>query len=144
MIREISPIHRPPPGGEYYVFRDSVHNLIEIESESDGTYVRDLLRTRELQRLRHIRQNGFSSLVYQSLETSRFPHSLGTFHIARRIASSLFERQPGPSEGFPESLMLKPRDCLAFSVAALIHDIGHGPLSHVWEGDVPVDVEKLR
>src|SRR5258708_2844783 len=133
MLGEFLPIHRAPFGGEYYVFRDAIHNLIEIEDADDGRYVRDLLRTLEMQRLRRIRQNGLSSLVYPSMETSRFPHALGSFHIARRIANSLIDRQPRPEEGFPECLRLTKRDSLAFSIAALLHDIGHGPLSHAWE-----------
>lgn len=134
MGREFSPHHRAPPGGEYYVFRDATHNLIEIEDALDGQYIRSLLRNAEVQRLRHIRQNGFSFLVYPSLEVSRFPHALGAFHIAKGLTQSLSERQPSEAEGFPKSsLGLNDRDCLAFSVAALLHDIGHGPLSHVWE-----------
>jgi len=133
MAREFSPIHRAPVGGEYYVFRDAIHNLIEIESAEDGTYVRKLLQTPELQRLRRIRQNGLSSLVYPSIETTRFPHALGSFYIARRISDSLVARQPHQDDGFPECLRVNDRDGLAFSVAALLHDIGHGPLSHVWE-----------
>jgi HD superfamily phosphohydrolase/serine/threonine protein kinase len=133
MPSEFTPVHRAPFGGEYYVFRDAVHNLIEIEDSNDGTYVRNLLRTPELQRLRRIRQNGLCSLVYPSIETTRFPHALGSFHIARRMMSSLIERQPTREDGFPECLRLTTRDCLAFSAAALLHDIGHGPLSHFWE-----------
>ncbi|HEV2987103.1 MAG TPA: protein kinase [Candidatus Angelobacter sp.] len=133
MSGEFSPLHQAPFGGEYYVFRDPVHNLIEIEDAEDGKYIREILRTPELQRLRRIRQNGLSSLVYPGIETTRFPHSLGSFHVARRIVSSLIGRQPRAEDGFPECLHLTHRDCLAFSVAALLHDIGHGPLSHVWE-----------
>ncbi len=133
MLGEFSPLHRAPFGGEYYVFRDAIHNLIEIEDASDGKYVRELLRTPELQRLRRLRQNGLSSLVYPSIETTRFPHALGSFHIAQRMTNSLIERQPKSEEGFPECLSLTKRDCLAFCIAALLHDIGHGPLSHVWE-----------
>lgn len=133
MSWEPTPIHRPPPGGEYYVFRDSVHNLIEIEDADEGLYIRRLLMTRELQRLRFVRQNGVSFLVYPSLEVSRFPHALGSFHVARRLIASLMDRQPYESDGFPDSLRITPPDCFAFSIAALVHDIGHGPLSHVWE-----------
>lgn len=133
MSNEFTPIHRPPVGGEYYVFRDLVHNLIEIEDEDIGIYVRDLLRTPEVQRMRRIRQNGLGSLVYSSLEGSRFPHALGSFHVARRIAFSLLERQPQQTQGFPKCLEMTVQDCYAFSIAALLHDLGHGPLSHVWE-----------
>jgi uncharacterized protein len=143
MLGEFSPLHRPPAGGEYYVFRDVVHNLIEIEDADDGLYIRKLLRTPEVQRMRRIRQNGLGSLIYSSLETTRFPHALGSFHIARRIADSLLERQPKQEEGFPQCLQLTKRDCLAFSVAALLHDIGHGPLSHTWEECFKYSHEKM-
>ena len=133
MLGEFTPIHRPPVGGEYYVFRDVVHNLIEIEDEADGMYIRNLLRTPEVQRMRRIRQNGLGSLVYSSMETTRFPHALGSFHIARLVAASLYDRQPRAEEGVPTSLQLTKQDCFAFSIAALLHDIGHGPLSHTWE-----------
>jgi HD superfamily phosphohydrolase/serine/threonine protein kinase len=67
------------------------------------------------------------------METTRFPHALGSFHIAQRITNALSERQPSIAEGLPQCMRLTPRDSLAFSVAALLHDVGHGPLSHVWE-----------
>jgi hypothetical protein len=47
-----------PAGGEYYVFRDAIHNLIEIDDPIEGRYLRAVLGTREMQRLRRIRQNG--------------------------------------------------------------------------------------
>ena len=71
-----------PPGGEYYVFRDMVHNLISIEDEIEGRALRRLLRTPELQRLRRIRQTGMAGLVYPSMEHSRFTHALGSYAIA--------------------------------------------------------------
>lgn len=132
-----TPLHRPPADGEYYVFRDPVHNLIEIEDEVEGRFVRALLRTREMQRLRFLSQNGLGRFVYSGLETSRFPHSLGVYHIAKRIIFSLMDRQPRGDVGFPHALRIGSRDCRAFPIAALLHDIGHGPLSHLWEEILP-------
>jgi len=122
----------PPAGGEYYVFRDAVHNLIEIEDEIEGRYLRAILGTRELQRLRRLKQNGVSALVYQSLEGSRFPHALGAYHIARKIIRHLKSSIP-KLEGFPETFKITDRTAVAFPLAALLHDVGHGPLSHIWE-----------
>lgn len=122
----------PPAGGEYYVFRDAVHNLIEIEDEIEGRYLRAILGTRELQRLRRLKQNGVSALVYQSLEGSRFPHALGAYHIARKIIRHLQSSIPR-LDGFPETFKITDRTAVAFPLAALVHDIGHGPLSHIWE-----------
>jgi hypothetical protein len=98
------------------VFRDPVHGLIELGGED-----RDLgavLETRAFQRLRRLHQMGFAWLVYPGAEHSRFGHALGAFHVARRIT-----RQLG----------LDPRTVRHVSVAALLHDIGHGPFSHSWE-----------
>jgi len=139
---EHSPIHRAPVGGEYYVFRDPVHNLIEIDDETEGWLVRRILRTRELQRLRFISQNGLGRFVYQGLEGTRFPHSLGSYHIARRIIRSLITRQPQKGE-IPERLRIGPNDLISFPIAALLHDIGHGPLSHIWEQYLPEEEFEL-
>src|ERR1700683_2770807 len=123
----------PPAGGEYYVFRDAVHNLIEIDDAIEGRFLRLILGTRELQRLRRIKQNGISALVYQSLEGSRFSHALGAYHIARKIIRHLQSNEPREAEGFPDLFRINERALIAFPLAALVHDIGHGPLSHVWE-----------
>ena len=123
-----------PPGGEYYVFRDNVHNLIAVENAAEGKALRRVLRTREVQRLRRIRQNGLGSLVYPSMEHSRFANSLGTFAVARKLVHNLGERQPSTESGLPSVLQLDvQRDCPAFCFASLLHDIGHPPFSHVWE-----------
>lgn len=134
----------PPAGGEYYVFRDAVHNLIEIDDETEGRYLRAILDTREVQRLRRIKQNGLGALVYPSLEGSRFPHALGAFYVARKIIRHLKANEPKPKEGFPESLRIPPRTQIAFPLAALLHDIGHGPLSHTWEEVFHWDHESAR
>jgi hypothetical protein len=121
-------------GGEYYVFRDAVHNLISVDDEAEGQNLRRLLRTYELQRLRRIRQNGLASLVYPSLENSRFAHALGTFAVAKKVTAALQHRSESALRlGMPQSLALSPELALSFCFAALVHDVGHGPLSHVWE-----------
>src|SRR5438034_10241313 len=71
-----------------------------------------------MQRLHRIKQMGFAWLVYPGAEHSRFGHALGAFHIAQRVV---------------RRLELEPRVSLHVKVAALLHDIGHGPFSHAWE-----------
>src|SRR5689334_9355945 len=71
-----------------------------------------------MQRLRRIKQMGFAWLVYPGAEHSRFGHALGAFHIAQRVT---------------RRLDLDPRVALHVKVAALLHDVGHGPFSHAWE-----------
>jgi HD superfamily phosphohydrolase len=98
------------------VFRDPVHGLIEFKGEDRP--IADVLDTLPMQRLRRIKQMGFAWLVYPGAEHSRFGHALGAFHIAQRVA---------------RRLELEPRVALHVKVAALLHDVGHGPFSHAWE-----------
>lgn len=102
------------------VFRDPVHGLIEFRG--DDRPIADLLETRALQRLRRIKQMGLAWLVYPGAEHSRFSHALGAFHVAQRVI---------------KQLRLDGRVALDVKVAALIHDIGHGPFSHAWEHVFP-------
>jgi HD superfamily phosphohydrolase len=99
------------------VFRDPVHGLVSLEGEDAG--LARVLDTRAFQRLRRIRQMGFASLVYPGAEHSRFGHALGAYHVARRVT---------------EALAFEPEIARDVRVAALAHDLGHGPYSHAWEG----------
>jgi HD superfamily phosphohydrolase len=122
-----------PIGGEYYVFRDAVHNLIAVDG-ADGRMLRQILKTKEVQRLRRVRQTGVASLVYPSLEGSRFSHALGSFAVASKLIEALEACQPSEGEGFPSSMKLSAGWTKhAFRLAALLHDIGHAPFSHMWE-----------
>src|SRR5262245_63626637 len=71
-----------------------------------------------MQRLRRIKQMGWAWLVYPGAEHSRFGHALGAYHIAARIC---------------RQLRLDPKVTQHVLVAALVHDVGHGPFSHAWE-----------
>jgi hypothetical protein len=99
------------------VFRDPVHGLIEFRGREDRA-ISELLDTRAMQRLRRIKQMGFAWLVYPGAEHSRFGHALGAFHVAQRVIAQL---------------RLEGQLPLHLKVAALLHDIGHGPFSHAWE-----------
>lgn len=85
----------------------------------------------EFQRLRYIRQTSFSESVYPSATHSRFTHSIGVYHLMRKVLSNhLIEAEKTEKE----KLML----------AGLLHDIGHGPFSHIWEAVFPkFDHEKM-
>jgi uncharacterized protein len=105
------------------IYRDSVHNIIRIETGTPaGDLLVSLVDTPEFQRLRRIRQLGLAYFTYQSAEHSRFVHSLGAFHLATRI----LERLSG-------QYRISDEESTAVRVAALLHDIGHGPFSHVVE-----------
>ncbi len=102
------------------VFRDPVHGLIELRG--DDRPIAELLETRAMQRLRRIKQMGLAWLVYPGAEHSRFSHALGALHVAQRVT---------------KQLRLDGRVALDVKVAALIHDVGHGPFSHAWEHVFP-------
>lgn len=104
-------------------FRDPVHNLIAFGSED--RWVVDLINTREMQRLRRVRQLGLSNVAYPGAEHSRFTHSLGVAHLMRRFLDSA-----SASSGVAGDLAdLRP----VALAAALLHDVGHGPFSHAIE-----------
>lgn len=109
------------------VFRDPVHQLIRIRREDP--YVLRLIDTPEMQRLRRIRQLGVSWITYPGAEHSRFTHSLGVFHFAQRILDALKERY-GPGAEEIAELVEHERTIKA---AALVHDVGHAPFSHMLE-----------
>lgn len=109
---------------EAKLFRDPVHGYIVVPPE-----FMKLVDTKEFQRLRRIRQLGFSFFTYHGAEHSRFTHSLGVFHLFIRLEAEL-ERK-----GFEFS----DEEKLLGRCVGLLHDIGHGPLSHVLEGVITPD-----
>ncbi len=83
-----------------------------------------VIQSHQFQRLRRIKQLGFSELVYPGATHTRFAHSLGVFQTARRLIG-VIEKRLGNE--FKQS---RARTALA---AALVHDVGHGPYSHAFE-----------
>ncbi len=105
------------------IYRDSVHDIIRLNTGTDeGRLVVALIDSPEFQRLRRIRQLGLAYFAYQAAEHSRFTHSLGAFHLAGRMIAKL-----------RFSYEISPEAQTAVRVAALLHDLGHGPFSHVIE-----------
>jgi uncharacterized protein len=89
-------------------------------------FIKTLINTNALQRLRWIRQNGLSHFVFNTMEHSRFTHSLGVAFVARRM----IDRITLNSELHREDAWNWKYETIA---AALLHDIGHGPFSHSLE-----------
>ncbi|HLK37826.1 MAG TPA: HD domain-containing protein [Polyangiaceae bacterium] len=114
------------------ILRDPVHGLVAFEGD-DEQIVERLIDTPEVQRLRRVRQLGVTSLAFPGAEHSRFAHALGAAFVMklllarlRSIHGALPESQRVTSERMREAL-----------AAALLHDLGHGPLSHLFEEAIP-------
>jgi HD superfamily phosphohydrolase len=104
-------------------YHDPLHGAITLHaSDPDEALLTQLIDTPAFQRLRRIRQLGPASLTFHGAESSRFTHSLGVMTIARRAFDQLQRR-------YPE---LAPHRATVL-VAALLHDVGHGPFSHTAE-----------
>ena len=97
---------------------DPVHQYIRFSDVE-----RELVDTPIFQRLRRIRQLAGAHLVYPSAQHSRFEHSLGTMHVAGYAGETLLTKGYLDNEDLVQELRL----------AALLHDIGHGPFSHLFE-----------
>jgi uncharacterized protein len=104
--------------------RDPVHDLIPFGTDKFEQMAWKLLELPEFQRLRRIKQLGFTELVFPGATHTRFAHSVGVFHTARQLAQCI-RLQVGQS--FNEE---RAHTAMA---AALVHDVGHGPFSHAFE-----------
>lgn len=105
------------------IVRDPVHDVIAFQTESPtDDLLFNLMNGAEFQRLRRIRQLGLTSLAYPGADHSRYSHSLGVMETARRILRQL--ELEHPVDEYQKAV------CEA---AALLHDVGHGPFSHVFE-----------
>lgn len=102
-----------------YIFRDPIHGNISV---TDPT-VFALIQSEEFQRLRRIRQLGTSFISYPGAEHTRFAHSLGVYHLMNRVLKHLKEH----------GVAIDDEECAMACCAALLHDIGHGPFSHLFE-----------
>ncbi len=104
-------------------YHDPLHHGITLDSNNPAeAMVMELIDSGPFQRLRRIKQLGPAFLTFHGAESSRFTHSLGVFHIARKALKRLKEIDPE---------IIKFQGTLYG--AALLHDLGHSPLSHTGE-----------
>ena len=102
------------------ILHDPIHKEIVFDSgKPEELMIMELIDTIAFQRLRRIKQLGAASLLFHGAESSRFTHSIGVFCIARKIYQRLIESK---SSFCGNKFVLYG--------AALLHDLGHGPLSH--------------
>lgn len=126
--------------------RDVIHGSIVIETNE-----RAIIDSRYFQRLRNIKQLGFAEYSYPSATHNRYIHSLGAMKTATQAFDTIFggpDRKAG--QYAPDRIPLSQNHPQAFArfravtrLAALLHDVGHGPLSHTTEFAMP-DVRELK
>jgi uncharacterized protein len=105
--------------------RDPIHDLITFESRNANQLegvLWQVMQKRPFQRLRRIKQLGFSEFVYPGATHTRFAHSIGVFHTARQLME-VVRRHAVDNDMFEWHSL----------AAALLHDVGHGPFSHAFE-----------
>lgn len=115
--------------------RDVIHGTIEV-SDSEAL----IIDSPFFQRLRNIKQLGFAENSYPGATHNRFIHSIGACHMAGMAFDHAFDGESG-------LIARRPKDAKRFRaalrVAAMLHDVGHGPLSHTTEFAMPL-VERLE
>jgi uncharacterized protein len=110
------------------ILRDAVHGLVSFSGAEEDVVVK-LMDTVELQRLRRIRQLGVASYAFPGAEHTRFSHAIGAAWVMKKLLLRL--RSIHDSLPFWQRVTSdRARDAMA---AAMLHDLGHGPLSHLFE-----------
>lgn len=99
---------------------DEIHSTIELCPVTVA-----LMDTPQFQRLRGIRQLGTSELVFMNCNHARFEHSVGVSSLAEHVCRIIKKKQP--------QLACTEKDVLCVKLAGLLHDVGHGPFSHLYE-----------
>ena len=112
------------------IINDPVFGFINIRSE----LVFDLIEHPYFQRLRRIKQLGLSCMVYPGANHTRFEHALGAVHLMRSALAIL--KLKGQE--------ITDDEADAVTIAILLHDIGHGPFSHVLESTIVPEVSHER
>jgi len=123
-----------------YEIRCPIHGFIELNE-----WEWDIINQPAFQRLRRIRQLGLTDYVYPGATHTRFEHSLGVMHVATRMYDSIVARS---REVLGAELVYNDdglrRDRMIVRLAALLHDVGHAPLSHAAEEIMPTKPDGTR
>ena len=126
------------------IFRDPIHNVIDLDTgdKQSNALIISLINSRSFQRLRMVKQLGLANYAYPSANHSRFEHSLGVAYLAKRFLDKLLSKEELILEQYKDKESYNKfagffsrlrKDRIMTILAALLHDVGHGPLSHVSE-----------
>ena len=115
---------------ERKIINDPVFGFINIPKG----LLYDIVRHPLLQRLTRIKQVGLSSVVYPGAQHTRFQHSLGAFHLMSEAITQLASK----------GNFIFDSEAEAVQAAILLHDIGHGPFSHVLEDTIVKGTDEQR
>ncbi|MCL8210261.1 HD domain-containing protein [Spiroplasma attinicola] len=99
--------------------RDAIHKNININEP----VIKALIDSKEFQRLRWISQLGGAQIAFPSATHTRFTHSLGVYHVLTRVLNQIGNNK-----------LISEKEKLIIKIAGLLHDLGHGPFSHSFEG----------
>ena len=108
-----------------------LHGVITLTPRMCG-----IIDTPEYQRLHKLKQLGVTHHVYPSANHTRFEHSLGVSHLAKILVNSIIEKHP--------EFAMTDNDVELFQIAGLIHDIGHGPFSHLYDDKIIDDKTGIK
>src|SRR3990167_4369068 len=102
----------------YHVIKDPVHDTMQLTSAEDA-WVKPFIDSPPFQRLRHIKQLGMGDYIFPGAVHTRFNHCMGCCYVGSQIA---------------QKIGLIDADRQLVMIACLLHDVGHGPFSHAFEG----------
>lgn len=125
------------PRNRFDLVKDPVHGYIRFTkdflSKGEKATEADLINSPWMQRLRRIHQLQMAWLVYPSADHTRFSHSLGVMEFAGKFARLVYEPYYNYNHGKMDGESLPQINYVVetFRIAGLLHDIGHGPLTHL-------------
>ncbi len=117
---------------KYYEVRDPVYGFISFNE-----FEKELINHTAFQRLRRIKQLALTEMAYPSATHTRFEHSLGVMHLASKFYEKIIsvdENREYLTQKLYYNEVGLEREKQVIRLAALLHDIGHTPFSHVGEG----------
>lgn len=128
------------------ILNDSIHGIIKLHP-----FLFKIIDTPQFQRLRNIKQLGGCYFVYPGASHNRFEHSIGTCYLASKLANQLQSKLDEDINKMKESkkdysrlekAVMTEKEKLCIEIAALCHDLGHGPFSHLFDRMFPDAMEK--